>query len=62
MLSKPKCPVIAIEEHYWDAELAKTFQGPEAPKGGDIDKRLGGPAIKPVASFPFALPRTTLPR
>jgi 2,3-dihydroxybenzoate decarboxylase len=40
MLSKPKCPVIAIEEHYWDPELTKTFQGPEAPKGGDIDKRL----------------------
>ena len=22
MLQKPKCPVIAIEEHYWDRELA----------------------------------------
>ena len=40
MLSKPKCPVIAIEEHYWDSELTKTYQGPEAPKGGEIDRRL----------------------
>ncbi len=40
MLSKPKCPVIAIEEHYWDPELTKTYQGPEAGRGGEIDKRL----------------------
>jgi predicted TIM-barrel fold metal-dependent hydrolase len=40
MLKKPNCPVIAIEEHYWDAELAKTFVGLEAGKGGEIDKRL----------------------
>jgi 2,3-dihydroxybenzoate decarboxylase len=40
MLKKPNCPVIAIEEHYWDAELAKTFVGPEAGKGGEIDTRL----------------------
>ena len=24
MLQKPKCPVIALEEHYWDKELAAT--------------------------------------
>jgi 2,3-dihydroxybenzoate decarboxylase len=40
MLSKPHCPIIAIEEHYWDPELTRTFSGPEAPKGGEIDKRL----------------------
>ena len=40
MLKKPNCPVIAIEEHYWDAELAKTFTGVEAGKGGAIDQRL----------------------
>jgi 2,3-dihydroxybenzoate decarboxylase len=40
MLSKPHCPIIAIEEHYWDPELTGTFAGPEAPKGGEIDKRL----------------------
>jgi 2,3-dihydroxybenzoate decarboxylase len=32
--------VIAIEEHYWDPELAKHFTGPEAGRGNDTDKRL----------------------
>jgi len=27
MLIKPKCPVIAVEEHYWDKELAASDQG-----------------------------------
>ena len=40
MMSKPNVPIIAIEEHYWDAELAKTFQGPEAGRPGDIHTRL----------------------
>jgi predicted TIM-barrel fold metal-dependent hydrolase len=40
MMQKPNCPIIAIEEHYWDAELTKTYQGLEAGRGGDIDKRL----------------------
>ncbi len=40
MMQKPSCPIIAIEEHYYDAELVKTFQGLEAPKGGPIDDRL----------------------
>ena len=26
MLQKPKCPVIALEEHYWDDELARLAQ------------------------------------
>ena len=30
MFKKPHCPVIAIEEHYWDEELAKTYSGGEA--------------------------------
>jgi predicted TIM-barrel fold metal-dependent hydrolase len=29
MLQKPKCPVIALEEHYWDQELAAHAQGVE---------------------------------
>ena len=29
MLQKPKCPVIAIEEHYWDNELAAQATGVE---------------------------------
>ena len=30
MFKKPHCPIIAIEEHYWDAQLAKTYTGFEA--------------------------------
>jgi predicted TIM-barrel fold metal-dependent hydrolase len=34
MFKKPHCPVIALEEHYWDEELAKTFTGSEAGRPG----------------------------
>src|SRR6202521_2468050 len=40
MFSKPHCPVIAIEEHYWDEELAKTYVGGEAGRPGEQQKRL----------------------
>src|SRR5712675_882226 len=40
MLVKPKCPVIAIEEHYWDAELASHFTGIEAGRPGETQRRL----------------------
>jgi predicted TIM-barrel fold metal-dependent hydrolase len=40
MLPKPKCPVIALEEHYWDAELASHFTGIEAGRQDEISKRL----------------------
>jgi 2,3-dihydroxybenzoate decarboxylase len=40
MMKKPSCPVIALEEHYWDAELAATYTGVEASRGGDTEKRL----------------------
>src|SRR3974390_3755076 len=40
MFKKPKGPVIAIEEHYWDPELSKHFTGSEAGRGGDTDQRL----------------------
>src|SRR5687768_11130456 len=40
MFKKPKCQVIAIEEHYWDEELAKTYTGIEAGRAGDIHTRL----------------------
>ncbi|HEX3711127.1 MAG TPA: amidohydrolase family protein [Pseudolabrys sp.] len=40
MFKKPNCPVIAIEEHYWDPELTKHYSGPEAPRGVEIDKQL----------------------
>jgi 2,3-dihydroxybenzoate decarboxylase len=40
MFKKPNCPVIAIEEHYWDRELAKTFTGVEAGREGPQLERL----------------------
>lgn len=49
MAKKPGYPVIAIEEHYWDDELASHFTGLEASKAGIIEKRLrdfGGDRVK----------------
>ncbi len=40
MLKKPKCPVIAIEEHYWDPEMAAHFTGVEAARPGATHRRL----------------------
>src|SRR5499427_3669874 len=40
MLPRPKCPVIAIEEHYWDAELASHFTGLEAGRPSELQRRL----------------------
>ena len=40
MFSKPHCPVIAIEEHYWDEELSKTYTRSEAGRPGEQSKRL----------------------
>jgi 2,3-dihydroxybenzoate decarboxylase len=40
MFRKPHCPVIAIEEHYWDDELEKTFVGGEAGRPGEQFDRL----------------------
>src|ERR1700719_2402556 len=34
------CPIIAIEEHYWDAELASHFAGSEGSRSGRIEERL----------------------
>lgn len=45
----PRVPVIAIEEHYWDDELASYFTGAEASRAGVIEKRLrdfGGDRIQ----------------
>src|SRR5262245_51259121 len=38
MLQKPKCPVIALEEHYWDRELAADAQG--VKRNPNINSRL----------------------
>ena len=40
MLARPKCPVIALEEHYWDKELAAQFVGGEGVRDPDMLKRV----------------------
>ena len=40
MFKKPNCPVIALEEHYADAELIKHYTGPDAAREGEAMKRL----------------------
>ena len=40
MFEKPNCPVIAVEEHYWDAELSKTYVGLEFGRPGPQMDRL----------------------
>ena len=40
MFKKPHCPVIALEEHYWDEELSKTYSGGEAGRPGEQMTRL----------------------
>ena len=47
------CPIIAIEEHYWDAELASHFSGSEGSRFGRIEARLrdfGGDRIADMDS------------
>jgi 2,3-dihydroxybenzoate decarboxylase len=39
-MKKPACPIIAIEEHYWDPELTKHYTGLEAGRGNETDERL----------------------
>src|SRR5258708_31612389 len=43
MLKKPKGPVIAIEEHYWDPEMAGHFTGVESGRPGETHRRLLDP-------------------
>jgi 2,3-dihydroxybenzoate decarboxylase len=40
MLKKPSCPVIAIEEHYWDRELSATYTGVEGVRNPEMMNRL----------------------
>jgi 2,3-dihydroxybenzoate decarboxylase len=40
MLQKPKSDVIALEEHYWDRELAARFVGGEGVRDAEMLKRL----------------------
>ena len=48
-MQKPSFPIIAIEEHYWDAELVSHFTGSEGSRTGDMERRLhtfGGDRIR----------------
>jgi 2,3-dihydroxybenzoate decarboxylase len=40
MLQRPKCPVIAVEEHYWDKEIAAQFVGAEGTRDPKMLQRL----------------------
>jgi 2,3-dihydroxybenzoate decarboxylase len=40
MLQKPSCPVIALEEHYWDKELAERFPASDAVRDPGTLERL----------------------
>jgi predicted TIM-barrel fold metal-dependent hydrolase len=40
VLTKPNCPVIALEEHYLDEEMASHFTGADAQRQGDTQRRL----------------------
>jgi predicted TIM-barrel fold metal-dependent hydrolase len=40
MLTKPSCPVITLEEHYWDEELSSHFAGLDAGGPPETRKRL----------------------
>ena len=40
MLEKPKCPIIALEEHYADDELIATYTGLDVNQIPEIVRRL----------------------
>jgi 2,3-dihydroxybenzoate decarboxylase len=40
MLEKLHCPVIALEEHYWDEEMTAHYAGVEASRSPDLERRL----------------------
>jgi 2,3-dihydroxybenzoate decarboxylase len=40
MLEKPRCQVIALEEHYWDRELAGRYSGVDAIRDPELSRRL----------------------
>ena len=40
MQGKPGCPVIAIEEHYWDPQITRNYTGVESFRDPEVLKRL----------------------
>ncbi|RAI34780.1 amidohydrolase family protein [Rhodoplanes serenus] len=47
-------PVVAIEEHYWDAELVTHFTGGEAPRPGQLADRLYDLGAQRIAAMDAA--------
>ncbi len=40
MMTKPHCPIITLEEHYWDSELIATYEKADMAGGPEQIKRL----------------------
>jgi 2,3-dihydroxybenzoate decarboxylase len=40
MLQNPRCPLITLEEHYWDEEIASHFAGKDSGPREEIRKKL----------------------
>ncbi|NVO15879.1 MAG: amidohydrolase [Rhodoplanes sp.] len=53
MSDKPY-PVIAVEEHYWDAEMAALFTGSEAARPGPLADKLGELGARRIAEMDAA--------
>ena len=62
MFTKPACPIIAIEEHYWDPELTKHYTGVEASRGSDTNKRLLANMETPVCINSWARTKLLISR
>ena len=46
--------IVALEEHYWDRELAGRFEGAEGQRGGDIEDKLFDLGSKRLADMDAA--------
>ncbi len=40
MFKKPNCPVVTLEDHYWDEELVATYSPADRFGPPDLHKRL----------------------
>lgn len=40
MFKKPNCPVVTLEDHYWDEELVATYAPADRFGPPDLHKRL----------------------
>ena len=58
MMKKPNCPIIAIEEHYWDRELARTYTGTEAGPRRD-HRAISSTILEICASRRWTRPAST---